>query len=126
VTGSPIATGSRFATAYTDLPAGPCGGDPLEVIALHLLSLPATSTVDTDGDLLSDGFECAFFGGLGTGPQDDPDGDGVSTLQELLDGTDPMDKLSQGPVVADLSPAALDLILSGGGGVTLQFPFPAA
>lgn len=41
---------------------------------------------DTDGDGLPDDWEITYFGHLGYGANDDPDGDGVSNLQEFLQG----------------------------------------
>lgn len=110
---------------YTDLPPSPCGGDTVEVIRVELLTLPAVATVDTDGDLLPDGYECALLGGLGANPFDDADGDGFSNLQELLDGTDPMDKLANSGVPVSLLPPEIQLAM-GGGGLGLQWHFPAA
>jgi hypothetical protein len=110
---------------YTDLPPGPCGGDTVEVIHIELLTLPAVATVDTDGDLLPDGYEYALLGGLGANPFDDDDGDGFSNLQEFLDGTDPMDKLANSGVPVSLLPPAIGLDL-GGGGLSLKWHFPAA
>ena len=44
---------------------------------------------DTDRDGLDDRWELGWFGNLGSGPRDDPDGDGLSNLQEQLVGKDP-------------------------------------
>jgi hypothetical protein len=46
---------------------------------------------DTDGDGLEDARETTLFGGLGQGPLDDFDGDGIGNLAELNAGTDPTD-----------------------------------
>jgi hypothetical protein len=53
-----------------------------------LVSLPV---VDTDADGLPDGWERLYLNGLGFGPNDDPDGDGLNNLAELHAGTDPAD-----------------------------------
>jgi len=50
--------------------------------------------LDSDGDGLPDAWELAHFGSLVFGPNDDPDGDGATNLQEYLAGTDPNDPTS--------------------------------
>lgn len=47
--------------------------------------------VDTDSDGLDDGWEIANFTDLSQGPNDNPDGDFSSNLEEFLNGTDPTD-----------------------------------
>jgi hypothetical protein len=47
--------------------------------------------VDSDGDGLPDAWEYTYFGGLGAGPDDDPDGDGESNLSECRSKTNPID-----------------------------------
>jgi hypothetical protein len=47
------------------------------------------SAVDADGDGLADDWELWRFGGHGSLPPGDPDGDGRTTQQEWADGTDP-------------------------------------
>jgi hypothetical protein len=47
---------------------------------------------DADGDGLPDSWEVRYFGSTsapGGGPNDDPDGDGLTNLEEFLAGTDP-------------------------------------
>jgi hypothetical protein len=44
---------------------------------------------DTDGDGLPDSWEMQYFGNLAQGPNDDPDGDGFTNLQEYQAGTNP-------------------------------------
>jgi hypothetical protein len=46
---------------------------------------------DTDGDGLPDSWEMQYFGNLAQGPNDDPDGDGFTNLQEYQAGTNPTD-----------------------------------
>ena len=59
-----------------------------------VVSVPTLEgTGDADGDGLSNEFETTYgldpFGGPGSGPNDDPDGDGKTNLQELQEGTHP-------------------------------------
>ena len=61
-----------------------------------------TSTVasvqfDTDNNGLPDAWELAYFGAIGQDPNADSDGDGVSNLNEYLDGTNPEDASSFRP-----------------------------
>jgi len=59
---------------------------------------------DGDGDGQSDTWEQAYFDactGAGTLPDDDPDGDGASNLQEYVSGTDPMSAASHATVAID-------------------------
>jgi subtilisin family serine protease len=44
---------------------------------------------DADGDGLDDTWETRWFGGLGAGPREDPDGDGEWNAREQVLGTDP-------------------------------------
>lgn len=115
------------AMGYADADPGDCADHGLEVIGAVVLSIPAVSVLDADGDLLPDNFECAFFGGLAEGAYGDKDGDGYSNLQEFLDGTDPNDAAIKGtgvPVI--LLPPALALELKPGGTLGIKWKFPAA
>ena len=58
-------------------------------------SFAVDSAADGDGDGLPDAWELTYFGTLGDGPGGDPDGDGVTNLQEYLAGTDPNDPTSK-------------------------------
>ena len=106
-TGAPFTFPQAFAllpgsemlvTAYTDaeaaleVPSG-CVTNPLEVVSVALLATPVASDPDTDGNLLIDSWERAFFGGRGDAFAD-TDGDGYQDFQEMIDGTDPVDGLS--------------------------------
>jgi hypothetical protein len=67
---------------------------------------------DTDKDGLPDAWELANFGSLTAGPDDDPDGDGMSNRAEFLAGTSPVNAASA--LRLSLQPAAA-------GGMQLQF-----
>jgi hypothetical protein len=61
-------------------------------------SVPSASAalmIDSDGDGLPDSWELAHFGNLNQTTTGDFDGDGVSNLQEFLDGTDPANAASR-------------------------------
>lgn len=47
------------------------------------------SSTDSDNDGLPDWWELQYFGSLAPQPGDDPDGDGLTNLEEYLNGTDP-------------------------------------
>ncbi len=80
-------------------------------------SAPANILFDTDGNGLPDSWEIAYFGATGQDPNADPDGDGVSNLQEYLDGTDPTNPASFRP--------RLQLLATPGGSMTV-FPMQAS
>ena len=52
------------------------------------------ATEDQDGNGLVDAQELTYFPMLGTAADSDPDGDGVSTIEELRLGSDPTDGAS--------------------------------
>ncbi|MDB6133282.1 MAG: hypothetical protein JWM59_1525 [Verrucomicrobiales bacterium] len=79
-------------------------------------SLEAALMIDSDGDALADSWESANFGDLSRRPAGDEDGDGVSNLNEFLEGTDP-ENLSSFRV-------RLSVRTSGGGTVQVS-PFRA-
>jgi len=109
--------------AFSDLEED-CAGTDLEVITANLLSVPPVPLADLDGDLLPDAWECVFLGGNGD-PNGDLDGDGISNLQEYLDGTDPGDNVYKALAKVDLSPPFLDINLLGGGFQKISWSFPA-
>jgi len=63
-------------------------GSALTTIATSSL---ASELVDTDNNGLPDMWETKYFGRIGVDPNADPDGDGLTNLQEYQQGTDPTD-----------------------------------
>ena len=118
--------GTRFTvTGFIDTPsAGPY--PTMEIIAAALVSRPAASDNDQDGNLLDDEWELFFFGATGQDPFSEPHGGGYTLLQYFLDGTDPRGgSLPAGPPV-NLVPQLPVFTPDGSGGYTLDFLFPAA
>lgn len=61
--------------------------------------------VDSDGDLLPDWWELAYFGSATAGvPNADADGDRATNLAEYLAGTDPLNAQSVPPVTPNVAP----------------------
>jgi hypothetical protein len=79
-------------------------------------SAPAMLWFDGDGDGLPDSWELAYFGNLTNTAVGDFDHDGVSNLQEFLDGTNPTNSSS----------ALYRLTLMSDGGVVTASPFKPA
>lgn len=109
---------------YTDITNTSCAGDDIEVITLSLLSVPAASDSDLDGNLLKDSWELLFNV---HDPFADRDGDGYGNLQEMLEGTDPTDPLSH-PAVAPMSLAPPKVAIEAlpAGQVRLSWTWPSA
>lgn len=57
-------------------------------------SSPAPLWIDSRGCGMPDWWQLYYFGNLARNATDDPDGDGVSNLQEFLDGTSPTNSAS--------------------------------
>jgi hypothetical protein len=112
-------------TGFTDISSA-CGGNGIEVIAMNLVSVPPNTALDTDGDLLLDSLELLLFGSLSQNGSGDFDGDGFSNLQEILDGTDPLNGASKGGTIVQLTPPAVELKLNPLGQLKLQWEWPAA
>jgi hypothetical protein len=114
-------------SGYTDTTNPACAYPAVEVTAVLLASVPVATDTDTNGNLLPDAWEQRFFGGLGIAdPFADSDGDGYSNLQEMLDGSDPLDPNSHPsvpPAVFSLPTLALNL---NGGQIEVHFSWPAA
>jgi hypothetical protein len=56
---------------------------------LKQMFLDAARVVDSDGDRLPDDWELQYFANLASGPNDDPDGDGIDNFSEFAFGTNP-------------------------------------
>lgn len=117
--------GVRIAvTGYTDV-SPPAGffGQAIEVKSVALLSLPTTPGADTDGNLLGDAYEQAFFGGTGQNAYAKGAG-GKSLVQLYLDGSDPLLGSVTPPV--DLFPRELRLTKAADSKYSMHWKFPAA
>jgi len=57
--------------------------------------------VDSDNDGLADWWEMQWFGHLGVDPNADPDGDGLTNLQEYQHGTNPLNPDTDGDGLSD-------------------------
>ncbi len=90
--GQPASVSSWSSSSIvTTVPATASTG-PVVVTVNGAASLGVIYTVgpaDSDGDGLPDSWELQYFGNLLQGPNDDPDGDGATNLQELNQGRNP-------------------------------------
>jgi hypothetical protein len=79
------------------------------------------SAEDLDADGLPDAWERKYFGGEQAAATDDPDGDGLSNLQEYQMGTDPVGGASA-PVITALerTPAGLRISFTATAGRSYQ------
>ncbi len=84
------------------------------------LDAPDEDGPDGEGDGMGDAWELYYFFDTSREPEGDEDGDGVSNLQEWLDGTDPTDPLDPFAGVTEIvwgAPLEItdDSVLTGGG-----------
>jgi YD repeat-containing protein len=74
-----------------------------------------TLVADADGNGLPDAWELQYFGHTGVNPNDDPDRDGFSNLQEYIADTNPLDSNSYLRITsAQLSTNGVQINWSGG------------
>lgn len=104
-----------------------CGGSDqaIEVVSYSVLSLPSSTSSDSDGNQLPDAWELLFFGSIGVNPQADPDRDGFTNLQEYAGGSDPTDPLSK-PVVSEPVPTRLRVELNLDGTPRVEWEYPSS
>jgi hypothetical protein len=67
--------------------------------------------IDADGNGINDDWEVAYFGHIGVNPNADPDGDGLSNLQEFEAGTDPTNAAST-LAITSIASSGSDLVIS--------------
>jgi hypothetical protein len=75
---------------------------------------------DADGDGLDDAWERLLFGGLESSPELDHDGDGFSTGEEYIAGTDPRDPNSR-PDGEPQAPLLLEMTFAANGRLALTW-----
>jgi hypothetical protein len=124
---APLTTGAELTvTGFSDV-TSPHAASAVEVITLSLTKLPSASLADADNNLLGDDWENLFPQLLGN-PFGDSDDDGISDLQEYLDGTDPTDpsSASAGGPVDLLPPQLLISKAAAPGAFHIDFQYPAA
>ena len=101
----------------------------MELLSLNVVSVPASTNTDLDGDLLDDEWEKFFFAdtaavsGYGAHPVH-----GYSYLQLFLIGHDPRDECEKAPEVPKITPAPGDLNIEQlqSGEYAISFSFPGA
>lgn len=83
--------------------------DERQAVETYLKSKYFFDPDDTDADGLLDSWEMEHFGSLGQGPEDDPDGDGLTNLEEFNAGTNPNNADSDGDGISDKDELAMGL-----------------
>ncbi len=122
-----LALGMRFSvTGYTDV-SGPAGHDALELLSLNVVSIPAATDTDLDGDLMDDEWEKFFFGDTATvSTYDTHPSHGYTYLQLFLIGHDPRDECEESPEEPKITPVPGDLDIEQlqSGEYAISFSFP--
>ena len=122
-----LARGMRFSvTGYTDV-SGPAGHDAMELLSLNVVSVPAATDTDLDGDLLDDEWEKFFFGDTASvSAYDTHPVHGYTYLQLFLIGHDPRDECEETPEQPRSTPAPGDLDIERlqSGQYAISFSFP--
>jgi hypothetical protein len=125
--GAGLTDGSRLSVqGYTDLDSGDCPGQAIEVISIVLDFMVTPSSADADGNLLDDDWERYFFGSPGVDPYDDASGNGYSNLQQMLEGTDPLNGGALDVPIMDLSPPGLETQTLTNGTIRVEWSWPSA
>lgn len=91
-----VVTGLAVGTNTLTVLAGD-NAAPANIATNSIRVIYAAGGFDGNGDELPDGWQIQYFGSvnaLNAAPTADPDGDGISNLQEYYDGTDPNDSTS--------------------------------
>ncbi len=105
------------------------GLDSIEVVSVFITALGAPSPTDTDGNLLPDSWELAFFGAIGQDPHTSGDGGPFSKLQEYFEGTDPgcaMDAPAAMPEYMGVTNMRIAAEGPSNATIRLEFDFPAS
>jgi hypothetical protein len=112
-------------SGYTDVTSTSCAYPAIQVISAVLSAVPIATDGDLNGNLLVDSWENRFFGGAGLAdPFADTDGDGYSNLQEMLDGSDPLDLYGKPSVLPVLFAPPVLSFNQVGSQVELHFQWP--
>lgn len=127
--GLPLLPGTEVtAIAFNDRTDGPFIPDTaVETLSVTITSLPAPDAIDMDQNGLDDNWERLLIGATGSNPFEDADGDGVSTLEELLEGTHPL-LTSSAPANPQLPlrPPSVTIAKRTDGDLEFQIQFPSA
>ena len=79
---------------------------------------PFTISADSDGDGIADAWELQYVADVADcGPDDDPDGDGYTNLDEFLGGTDPLDAASMPDILPDAAAVAFSCTPGAGASI---------